>query len=160
MSGTVKPGQFLAIIGASGTLYYLYILGAGKTTLLNYLAGKNPSKNISKEGEVLVNGMNRSNIDYEKYIGYVQQDDILFQTLTVREWLEFAARMKLKSGTDYNAVVDNIIESLKLERAANTKIGGPLVKGVLSCTPPQPPCRGEGGTGSKNFPVLPLPPPK
>jgi ABC-type multidrug transport system ATPase subunit len=27
---------------------------------------------------------------------YVQQDDILFQTMTVRECLEFAAKLKLK----------------------------------------------------------------
>ncbi len=31
VSGTVQPGQFLAIIGASG---------AGQTTLLNYLSGR------------------------------------------------------------------------------------------------------------------------
>jgi ABC-type multidrug transport system ATPase subunit len=31
ISGTILPGQFLAIIGASG---------AGKTTLLNYLSGR------------------------------------------------------------------------------------------------------------------------
>lgn len=31
VSGTVMPGQFLAIIGASG---------AGKTTLLNFLSGR------------------------------------------------------------------------------------------------------------------------
>ena len=38
--------------------------------------------------------------------------------------------MKLKPNTDYHKLVDDIIESLKLDRAANTKIGGPLVKGV------------------------------
>ena len=35
VSGTVMPGQFLAIIGASG---------AGKTTLLNYLSGREISQ--------------------------------------------------------------------------------------------------------------------
>ena len=44
MSGTVKPGQFLAIIGASGKIFLLICVGAGKTTLLNYLSGKDPSK--------------------------------------------------------------------------------------------------------------------
>ena len=37
LSGTVKPGEFLAIMGASG---------AGKTTLLNYLSAKDISRNL------------------------------------------------------------------------------------------------------------------
>mmetsp|Transcript_9658 Transcript_9658/g.10821 ORF Transcript_9658/g.10821 Transcript_9658/m.10821 type:complete len:94 (+) Transcript_9658:311-592(+) len=76
ISGTVKPGQFVSIIGASG---------AGKTTLLNFLSGKDPSKNLIKQGEVLANGIDRNNIDFSKYLAYVQQDDVLFQSLTVRE---------------------------------------------------------------------------
>lgn len=47
VSGTVMPGQFLAIIGASG---------AGKTTLLNFLSGREISQNLEKEGDILVNG--------------------------------------------------------------------------------------------------------
>ena len=41
ISGTVKPGEFLAILGASG---------AGKTTLLNYLSAKDISRNLKKSG--------------------------------------------------------------------------------------------------------------
>lgn len=121
MSGTVKPGQFLAILGASG---------AGKTTLLNYLSGKDPSKNLKKEGQVLVNGIDRESIDYGSYVAYVQQDDVLYQTMTIRECLDFAARMRLPPSSDYEFQVNQLLESLKLEKAAETKIGGPLVKGV------------------------------
>ena len=121
ISGTVKPGQFLAIIGASG---------AGKTTLLNYISGKDPSKNLKKKGRVLINGVDRSQVAHHKYVGYIQQDDLLMQTLSVRECLTFAARMKLPKGTDIDGKVDELIDSLRLQKAANTKIGGPLVKGV------------------------------
>jgi len=87
VSGTVLPGQFLAIIGASG---------AGKTTLLNYLSGRDISKNLDRQGEVLVNGTNRNQVsNFSAFSAYVQQDDILFQTMTVRECLMFAARLKL-----------------------------------------------------------------
>ena len=57
--------------------------------------------------------------------------DILFQTLTVRECLEFAAKLKLK-GTEAEKKdrVDKIISELRLIKCQNTKIGGPLVKGV------------------------------
>jgi ABC-type multidrug transport system ATPase subunit len=117
----VKPGQFLAIIGASG---------AGKTTFLNYLSGRDPSKNLDKEGQIFINGIERSKIDYGKYVAYVQQDDVLYQTMTVKECLYFAARMRLPPSVDYEERVENLLESLKLEKAADTKIGGALVKGV------------------------------
>ena len=105
-------------------------LGAGKTTLLNYLSDKDPSKNLNKQGDVFINGVSRSKIDYGRYVAYVQQEDVLFQTLTVRECLEFAGRMRLPPSVDYKARVDQLIESLKLEKAQNTKIGGNLVRGV------------------------------
>ena len=62
---------------------------------------------------------------------YVQQDDILFQTMTVRECLEFAAKLKLK-GTLAQKMnrVDEIVKELRLNKCQNTKIGGPLIKGV------------------------------
>jgi len=61
----------------------------------------------------------------------VQQDDILFQTMTVRECLEFAARLKLPGTEEQKmARVNFIIATLKLTKCQNTRIGGPLVKGV------------------------------
>ena len=70
VSGSVLPGQFLSIIGASG---------AGKTTLLNYLSGRLISQKLTKEGSVFVNGVDRDNIKgLSAYSAYVQQDDILF----------------------------------------------------------------------------------
>lgn len=50
ISGTVMPGDFVSIIGASG---------AGKTTLLNYLSGKMISQNLAIRGDVLYNGIPR-----------------------------------------------------------------------------------------------------
>jgi ABC-type multidrug transport system ATPase subunit len=51
--------------------------------------------------------------------------------MTVRECLEFAARLKLP-GTEEEKLsrVDDLIATLKLKKCENTKIGGPLVKGV------------------------------
>jgi len=121
LSGTVKPGQFLAIIGASG---------AGKTTFLNYISGRDPSKNLEKEGSISINGVDSSKLDYGKYVAYVQQDDVLYQTMTVKECLMFAAQMRLPPDIDYEERVQSLMENLKLEKAADTKIGGPLVKGV------------------------------
>ena len=51
--------------------------------------------------------------------------------MTVRECLEFAAKLKLTGSLDSKLErVDKIIDELRLTKAQNTKIGGPLVKGV------------------------------
>lgn len=105
-------------------------LGAGKTTLLNFLSGRDPSKNLIKYGEVFVNGIDRSKTNFESISAYVQQEDVLLQTMTVRECIDFVAKMKLPPTTDYKQLVDDLLESLKLQKASNTKIGGSLVRGV------------------------------
>jgi ABC-type multidrug transport system ATPase subunit len=110
--------------------YRITDVGAGKTTLLNYLSDKDPSRNLKKEGEVTINGVSRNKVNFFQYVAYVQQDDILFQSITVRECLTFAARMRLPGSVDHEERVNKLIESLKLEKAQNTKIGGPMVKGV------------------------------
>lgn len=109
VSGCVQPGQFLSIIGASG---------AGKTTLLNYLSGRLISKGLVKKGEVLVNGVNRDKMKgFQAFSAYVQQDDILFQTMTVRECLEFAAKLKLGGTLQQKLMrVENIIQELRLTK--------------------------------------------
>lgn len=51
--------------------------------------------------------------------------------MTVRECLEFSAKLKLTGTLESKlARVDKIIDELRLSKAQNTKIGGPLVKGV------------------------------
>lgn len=113
----------MAIIGASG---------AGKTTLLNFLSGREISQNLEKQGEILVNGQSSQLVrNFSSLSAYVQQDDILFQTMTVRECLEFAAKLKLPGTLPMKiARVNKLIHDLKLTKCANTRIGGPLVKGV------------------------------
>lgn len=51
--------------------------------------------------------------------------------MTVRECLEFAAKLKLP-GTYASKIarVNELIAKLKLNKCQNTRIGGPLVKGV------------------------------
>jgi len=53
----------VAILGASG---------AGKTTLLNYLSGREISKNLSKKGEIFINGVNKDEIKgFSAFSAYV-----------------------------------------------------------------------------------------
>ena len=65
--------------------------GAGKTTLLNVLA----CRAGEKQGILRANNMEYSFINFGDFANYVMQNDVLMQTLTVRETLEFAANLKL-----------------------------------------------------------------
>jgi ABC-type multidrug transport system ATPase subunit len=90
------------------------------------------SNNLSKEGTVKINGVNVDKlVGYSAFSAYIQQDDVLFQALTVRECLEFSAKMKIKgSDEERKKRVDELIKDLKLTKCQNTYIGGPLLKGV------------------------------
>ena len=107
--------------------FYEFIqIGAGKTTLLNFLSGREISNNLKKTGDIKVNGVDKGAIDnFSAISAYVQQDDILFQTMSVRECLEFAAKLKLGGTMDEKMKrVNDIITELRLQKCANTKIGG------------------------------------
>ena len=81
--GYVRPGELVAIMGPSGS---------GKTTLLNAICNRlSVQKNSRLNGKITCNGNKIKGQDYSKFGAYVQQDDILHETLTCREHLEFAA---------------------------------------------------------------------
>ena len=89
VSGYMLPGQTHYILGASG---------AGKTTLLNALSGRIRSDNdrYRLTGECTLNDtlpLNAKN--FARYGAYVMQDNILFEFFTVKESIEFAAKLKL-----------------------------------------------------------------
>lgn len=59
--------------------------------MLNALAGRLPKSNQGRlEGQLLVNGHPRG-AGFRSIAAFVQQDDVLFPNLTVRETLTFAA---------------------------------------------------------------------
>ena len=84
ISGSAKPGQLLAIMGASG---------AGKSTFLDILARKNKKGAVS--GVTLVNGREIADADFKKVIGFVDQEDTLMRTLTVYETVLYSALLRL-----------------------------------------------------------------
>jgi ABC-type multidrug transport system ATPase subunit len=104
VSGIMKSGKLTAIMGASG---------AGKTTLLNILACRVKQKMMS--GSVTANGIPYSFDNFGDFANYVMQQDVLIQTLTVRETLEFAANLKLDlSQEDKKKRIMTLIRKFKL----------------------------------------------
>lgn len=114
LSCSFHAGRLTAVMGPSG---------AGKTTLLRHVAGDR-LKRISSQGSVLLNGKPVSEVEMKEVSGFVFQDDVILPTMTVREAIAMAAKLKGGSG------VDQVMRLLGLTHVADTVIGEPAKKGI------------------------------
>lgn len=124
VDGVVEAGEICALMGPSG---------CGKTTLLNVLAHRNAATGATVEGQTLVNGSSPSIGAFRQLSSYVEQEDALIGSLTVRETLHFAARLAHKNSLtakERKARIDGLLESFGLRNQANTIIGTPIQKGI------------------------------
>ncbi|XP_063597672.1 protein white-like [Penaeus indicus] len=118
VTGICRPGELLAIMGASG---------AGKTTLLNVLTHRNNDK-LRIVGDLFVNGHRVDPDSLTSRSAYVQQDDLFIGTLTVREQLIFQALLRMNRDVTYGERikrVNQVIMELGLVKCENTLIGVP-----------------------------------
>ncbi|EIN10088.1 hypothetical protein PUNSTDRAFT_102090 [Punctularia strigosozonata HHB-11173 SS5] len=102
ITGQVKPGQLLAIMGASG---------AGKSTFLDILARKNKRGLVG--GSVKVNGREVGDAEYRKVVGFVDQEDTLMSTLTVYETVLYSALLRLPREMSFAAKEYRTLETLQ-----------------------------------------------
>ena len=119
--GHATAGQVVALMGPSGS---------GKTTLLNVLAHR-IATSVGVEGDVLVNGLRIGQKRLRHLSSYVEQEDALIGSLTVRETVDFAARLSLSiSAKERRDRVDDLVESFGLQGQAGTIVGTPIQKGI------------------------------
>jgi len=116
-----KAGKMVGIMGASG---------AGKSTLVNVLSGINkPSK-----GHVYINDVDvHLHTDKTKgLIGYVSQDDLLMEDLTVYQNLYYNAKLCFDHLPEYKIrrKVLKLLRSLGLYEIRYMKVGSPLNKKI------------------------------
>ncbi len=99
---TVPTGGYAVLMGPTG---------GGKTTLLEVIAGlRRPAA-----GRVVLAGRDVTAIPpAARNVGYVPQDGVLFPTMTVRENLAFALRVRAVSQKDIDARVTELAEQLGL----------------------------------------------
>lgn len=122
-SAVAKPNRLLAIMGPSGS---------GKTTLLNTLARQVAcQKNLDLSGEILMNGQPIETANIRQ--GYVQQEDMFFSQLTVRETLMMAAHTRMpghSTAAKKEAFVEDLIKRLGLTKAADSVVGDKKKRGL------------------------------
>ncbi|KAL3953725.1 hypothetical protein ACCO45_011681 [Purpureocillium lilacinum] len=115
-------GEMCALMGPSG---------CGKTTLLNVLAGR-PTNASKVESDILVNGKHVSKSDFRQISCFVEQEDALIGSLTVRETLDFSSRLSSGSLDRKQRIrrIDALLHSFGLTEQAGTLIGTPIRKGI------------------------------
>jgi ABC-type multidrug transport system ATPase subunit/uncharacterized tellurite resistance protein B-like protein len=116
-----ESGNLVALMGASG---------AGKSTLLHVLNGtEKPSA-----GKVLINGIDiyAEPKKVEGVIGFVPQDDLLIEDLTVYQNLYFAAKLCFShlSESEIDQLVTNTLSDLGLNETRDLTVGSPLRKTI------------------------------
>ncbi len=111
----IKRGEFVAIVGGSG---------CGKSTLLNEINGSEPAD----EGSVLLDGTDL----YANYamlkssIGYVPQQDIVYDELRLTDMLAYAAKLRMQPDTtaeERAKRVEEVIDLLELQGVRENFIG-------------------------------------
>jgi ATP-binding cassette subfamily G (WHITE) protein 2 (SNQ2) len=114
VQGYVRPGKLTALMGASG---------AGKTTLLNTLAQRINFGVVT--GDFLVDGQPLPS-SFQRSTGFAEQMDVHESTATVREALQFSAKLRQPKEVSlqekYN-YVENIIDLLEMRDIAGAAIG-------------------------------------
>ena len=117
LSFTLHNGELLAIMGGSGT---------GKTTLLSLLNGSLKPQ----EGSITINGHDISEPKAKDLIGFVPQDDLLIEELTVYQNLWFTAKLCFEgmSDEDIDRRVMKTLKDLGLDAAKDLKVGSAINK--------------------------------
>jgi ABC-type multidrug transport system ATPase subunit len=121
MNFRIESGNLIGLMGGSGV---------GKTTMLNVLHGK--SKPTS--GNLYINGYD-IHADSDKLtglIGFVPQDDMLIEELTVYQNLYFNARLCFGDYNEeqLNKTVDKVLIDLDLYEIKDLQVGDPMNKMV------------------------------
>lgn len=116
-----ESGKLIGIMGGSG---------AGKSTLLNVLNGNYKPTS----GQVTINGIDiyHQKDQIEGVIGYVSQDDLLIEELTVFQNLFYNAKLCFGNLNDKQIAkrVLSMLMSLGLYETKDLKVGSPLEKTI------------------------------
>lgn len=126
-SVTKRYGPALAVddvsfsVGRSEVVGFLGPNGAGKSTTMRILTGYIPAT----EGEALVDGfaVSEKPSEVKRRIGYLPENNPLYEDLRVREYLSFRAALKGVPGKGRAREVERVIGACEVGDAADRIIG-------------------------------------
>ena len=113
-SGDVEAGELTALMGPTGS---------GKTSLLNAIARRGPV-GAGTVGYGAGGAIGWSSA-LKRHVAFIEQDDVVFPNLTVREAMVFSARLRLP-GASLEEKLEKVEECLRLLRlgaCADTRVG-------------------------------------
>jgi ABC-type multidrug transport system ATPase subunit len=111
-TGRFQSGKLTAILGGSG---------CGKTSLVSYVAGHSSA---IPGGQLYVNA---------SVVGYVPQEAVLLEQLTVYENLMFSASLRRpawESSEERRQVVDDVIRAVDLNKVRHGRVGSAKSRGL------------------------------
>ncbi|KAE9029175.1 ABC transporter G family member 36 [Phytophthora rubi] len=147
-SGVFEPGTITLVLGQPSS---------GKSSLMKMLSGRFPlDKSVAVDGDITYNGVPQRELGgrLPQFVTYVDQHDVHFPTLTVKETLEFAHAFTggelLRRGDElltrgsaeenlealhtvqtlFQHYPDIVIEQLGLQNCQDTIIGNGMLRGV------------------------------
>ena len=117
VSFRVEAGQILGFLGPNG---------AGKTTTMRILTGYMPPT----QGKAIIAGFDvfNSPVEAKRRTGYLPESPPLYPDMTVREYLNFVARIKAVSGGERRQRIDYAMGRTSISDMAN-RLCGHLSKG-------------------------------
>lgn len=125
VTSVFKPGRLSVIVGPSGS---------GKTSLLSLIAGVTGTTQPKESyitGEILYNGVSLAPDKIKKIIGFVFQDDVILETMTVKEAINMSIQLRVNQDRKNKHNLSNrMLEISQLEKAKDVIIGSPARKGI------------------------------
>lgn len=124
VNGEAKSGELFALMGPSG---------CGKTTLLETLSGRPALPRATVTQQCTFDNHPLRGRDVKNLSCFVEQEDALLGSLTVRETMRFAARLSLPRSVSYpeqHARVEELLKAFGLRDQADTLVGTPIRKGI------------------------------
>lgn len=112
LSFQIADGQYAVMMGRTGR---------GKTTILECICGLRKPKS----GKILIDGTDVTSWNPgDRQVGYVPQDLALFPTMSVRQHLEFALRLRKQTASRVSARTKELANTLGIDHLLKRSITG------------------------------------